>query len=562
MKRSAAVVLVTAMTLGSLPPSEASRSSADVEPTADFHPIACPDGAFPEDRAVDCGYVEVPENRAEPDGRMIKVAAAVVHATDPTPEADPIVFVNGGPSVGTIQPFALEAYFSGAPYADDHDLILVDTRGTGISHPRLGCPEVDRADAPAWYSGSFIYDRAPEITGRALDECWARLVGRGIDLSSYNSAESAADLEALRLALGVDRWNLFALSADGTLGLTYMRRFPDGIRSAVIDSGISSNAQYGLDFLRGETDLVNSAFVGCEANRQCQAAYPGLRRDFYRMVRRLNRHPVRVTLPAFRPEPVVLLLDGASLVADFNWGFWPGAPGVGGSHHQVLREAWQISRGKYVKVYRRLYGTGPVTNEHDDRFTALGKTMSYVCHDFVRFITFADRRRAAEADPAHARRILGRQYDLGQGWNFVMSPEGCRHWPVGKAGPRQHKVVTSDIPSLVFSGTFDSAVAPRTVERMLPGLSRSTYVEMPASSHIILGSFTRGNRCARQVTAAFLVAPEEAPDTSCVDDVRQLDFTPPDRSRQLSTTAEWRRAAPAWLPGSCVTRRPRCPSWR
>ena len=174
--------------------------------------------------------------------------------------------------------------------------------------------------------------------------------------------------------------------------------------------------------------------------------------------------------------------------------------------------------------------------------------MSYVCRDFVGFVTIADRRRAAEADPAHARRILGRQYDLGQGWNFAMSPEGCRHWPVGKADPRQNQVVRSDIPALVFAGAFDSSVAPRTVKRMLPGLSRSTYVEMPASGHVILGSFTRGNRCARRITAAFLASPDEVPDTSCVDDVRPLDFTPPVKSRQFNGTTVWRRGAPDWMP--------------
>ena len=40
---------------------------------------------------------------------------------------------------------AVDLYFGGAPYARDRDVVLVDTRGTGLSQPRLGCPEFDRA---------------------------------------------------------------------------------------------------------------------------------------------------------------------------------------------------------------------------------------------------------------------------------------------------------------------------------------------------------------------------------------------------------------------------------
>ncbi len=186
---------------------------------------------------VDCGYVRVLENRAHSDGRHITVAAAVVRARARHPAADPIVFVDGGPSFGAISGFALGAYFAGAPYARDHDLILVDTRGTGFSRPKLACPELDQAELTAFYAGPAINSRSVPIYRDALHGCRYRLLARGIDLAAYDSAESAADLNDLRLALGVRRWNLLAISADGTLGLTYMRLFPQGIRSSIIDSG-------------------------------------------------------------------------------------------------------------------------------------------------------------------------------------------------------------------------------------------------------------------------------------------------------------------------------------
>jgi hypothetical protein len=121
-----------------------------------FRPQLCPPGVFPESARVDCGSVTVPEDHARPDGRKIEVAAAVVHAPAARAKPDPIVFLDGGPSFGAISPYALGAYFAGAGFVEDRDLILVDTRGTGISEPRLGCPEFDRADESTFYSKPFI----------------------------------------------------------------------------------------------------------------------------------------------------------------------------------------------------------------------------------------------------------------------------------------------------------------------------------------------------------------------------------------------------------------------
>jgi pimeloyl-ACP methyl ester carboxylesterase len=142
-------------------------------------------------------------------------------------------------------PTAVDAYFAGASFTADRDLVLVDTRGTGASTPYLGCPELDEAEVTSFYSGPTVNVDALHIYRPALRECRHRLTAQGIDLASYNSAESAADIEALRKALGVERWNLLAASADGTLGLTYMRLFPKGIRRTIIDSGMSTQMLWG-----------------------------------------------------------------------------------------------------------------------------------------------------------------------------------------------------------------------------------------------------------------------------------------------------------------------------
>lgn len=279
-------------------PAGAAIASAPV-----FRASPCPAEVFPPTVVVDCGTVAVPESRAQPHGRTIRVAAAIVRAPASRAKREPIVFLDGGPSFGAIASFALDYYFAGASYIEDRDVVLVDTRGTGLSQPRLGCPELDQASVASGYSKPFVDSSYVEDTGAALAACRDRLTRAGIDLSAYNSAESAADLDDLRRALGYRRSNLVAFSADGVLGLTYMRLHPDGIRSAIIDSGQSPQHLADLDYLRGNTEQLERVFAGCAASAACNATYPNIRALFFDLVHRLQKHPAVISIPPSTQSP-------------------------------------------------------------------------------------------------------------------------------------------------------------------------------------------------------------------------------------------------------------------
>ncbi len=54
-----------------------------------------------------CGWYDVPENRAEPTGRMVRLRVVVAKALNAEPAPDPIVYFEGGPggySIG-VAPF-------------------------------------------------------------------------------------------------------------------------------------------------------------------------------------------------------------------------------------------------------------------------------------------------------------------------------------------------------------------------------------------------------------------------------------------------------------------------
>jgi pimeloyl-ACP methyl ester carboxylesterase len=514
--RLAVVGVILAVAAGA--PASASAAPA-------FQASACPADTFPEDVDVDCGFITVPENRAQPQGRQITVAAALVHAAAQDPKPDPIVFVDGGPSFGAISSYALDAYFAGASYIEDRDLILVDTRGTGTSQPRLGCPELDAAGVASSYSKPFVDSDFAELLSGATADCRDRLTGDGIDLSAYNSAESAGDLDDLRQALGYDRWNVIAFSADGILGLTYMRLYPAGIRSVILDSAQSTQMLGPLDYARGYRQQLERVFSGCAADTACNAAYPQIRALFYDLVHRLDRHPVHVPIPWFAPHPITLRVDGIWVYNDAVSGIFPGDRFEPEHIHDLLADIWRQTHGEFAAVQREQLGTGPF-EDSSDAFIAQGKTLSYMCHDNVGFITSTDLQQAAQDLPELASDILSPDYSLPKSVAGI-GPAACRIWNVGLAAPAQNQPVSSAIPTLVLAGEYDQGVPPNIVRQIPPTLPNSFFYEVPAGAHGQLADYNTASPCMREIAAQFLENPTARPDDGCFAALPAFDFTPP-----------------------------------
>ena len=163
---------------------------------AKFEPGPCPPTLEPDpdyDKAR-CGYLVVPENRAHPNGRTIRLGVAIVPAASPTPAPDPVVYLSGGPGEDPIQ--AAKVVID-AGLNRDRDLILISQRGEYDSQPALTCANLEE-----WRATSLgvAYDSAVNKQQHleATTACHNQLLGSGADLSAYNTTENAADLADLR----------------------------------------------------------------------------------------------------------------------------------------------------------------------------------------------------------------------------------------------------------------------------------------------------------------------------------------------------------------------------
>lgn len=83
---------------------------------------------------ADCGTLVVPENRADPDSRLIALPVTRIKARSDDP-SEPIFRLEGGPGKTNME------FANASRFADDHDVVLVGYRGVDGS-VRLDCPEV------------------------------------------------------------------------------------------------------------------------------------------------------------------------------------------------------------------------------------------------------------------------------------------------------------------------------------------------------------------------------------------------------------------------------------
>ena len=287
------------------PPSESTRA-------ASFQTIPCPQpniAGFPDldfPSGVECGYLTVLENRAKPDGRRIRIFVMRAPAVSATPKPDPIVYLSGGPGgAGSFEVAFMVKHGLNA----DREVIFVDQRGTHRADPLLGCPGWEQFLFDS-VSVPFAAESTTAADAAALKECRDRLAATGVDLAAYNSTENAADIADLRVALGIDSWNVYGVSYGSKLALIVLRDHPQGIRSVVLDSVSPPTNNIVETWWSAPASSFKAIFAACAAQAACATAYPNLEADFTATVNRLDTTPVVAQVKDESGSPVTVNIDG------------------------------------------------------------------------------------------------------------------------------------------------------------------------------------------------------------------------------------------------------------
>ncbi|MEO1137679.1 MAG: alpha/beta fold hydrolase, partial [Pseudomonadota bacterium] len=470
-------------------------------------PIVCPfKGAVDyKPGEISCGLLEVPENREKARPRNIELHYVKIAARQPedwdaeengewAKRDDPIIYLTGGPSVKA-QPYVDRLKDHGV--RDHRDLYILEQRGVGWSDDY--CNTYPLFDPSASNTPDRAeYDRAGL---KAMEACFASARARKVDLSGYSTIENARDVEALRRALGYDRWNVWGISYGSILGQAYLKQDPGGIRTAVIDAIVPLQQDVTFHNIAAYYDRTLNILEGaCLEDATCAAAFPDFKTSLETAMEKTAETPIEV-----EAVDAELFPSGKGyFFADF----------VGGGPFSLFYE-----QDNYATLPAFINGYAGLVNDGDtDRFRILtissapDSSMSPGMYDAIACNDgwHTAMKRALEEDRANFPALSAMLPDPA-----VVEEQAriCKRYGAVPRPTSDYSAVETDIRTLIVEGAMDPITPPPLAEKILPGFSNGTYVEFAFAGH----GPTRSVDCAGEFLTKFFNDPNGELDTSCAE---------------------------------------------
>jgi pimeloyl-ACP methyl ester carboxylesterase len=456
--------------------------------------VDCPFDVSKALLSVTCGRLKVPENYDNP-GRTIDVAVMVVHARQNIDAGNPVIFLSGGPgSPSLVHAENLVTLPAINEIVVDRDWVFFDQRGGGRSNPAFYCPLNDD-----WF--------------KRIKTCRDELIKRGVDLSQYNSARIAGDMEALRKALGVKQWNVWGASYGTRLAFTVARYYPSSVRTLLLDSAYLPEDQEVVEDLRGAEVVLHKLFSKCASDAACSSKYPQLRERFLAALPRLRRQPLSIGKEQ---------RDDARVMGFFVNTLYGGAyPSFEQRVQHVLAYLDAAARGDgelLLQIEQKMASTTPAIPPlpEQGKFQT-GQNLSIDCHEEKPFESPEEWAQAAAKSDV-VRALFGPGSLDG---NF----KTCALWPAGRADAIENTHVHYDGPILAFTGELDpnlSGIAGYKIE-MLYANARNVVFKNAGHAQFYIRSYNYSpeeyeyRRCALELGRQFLADPRQKLDAHCAE---------------------------------------------
>lgn len=433
------------------------------------------------------GYLEVPENRQNSNGKTIKLAYVVLKAENSESKKAPILYLQGGPGGATL---VMEPFWENNPLRYDHDIVLMDQRGTGQSEAM--CDFLGN-DLISVLAQDLTPEEEFELSLKGVLECKSQIEKQGIDVTAYNSKENAADFEDLRIELGYKKWNIIGGSYGSRLGLTYMRDFPNGVRASILAGLFPPEVDMYTNLISNFKQSLYRVFETCENDEDCNKRYPEIKDQFLNAMSQVQEKPL---VFSFRGEPFTMNVQDMLLMMHqmlYNRQTIADIPAfisaVQNKNESVLQRALQPAVAVSGLINMAMY----MSVNANDELPFSGT------EEFIQ-----DLKNNPELPVAPAF--------------FASDTELLKKWHGSRSAAIENEAVVSDIPTFLVNGYFDPVTPTSNAVLTAKSLKNSYLTEFKKDGHSVF------NPCFFSMCKQFLDNPEQQPDFSCVQKERPINW--------------------------------------
>ena len=411
-----------------------------------------------------CGEIDVPEDRSKPDGRRIRIFAAILPANTLSPKEDPLLILAGGPgqAASTLAPFVSRLN----EVRRARDVVLIDQRGTGRSSP-LHCDAFKPRDDEALET-----DPVPRAKA-----CAGELRAQGLDAAQYTTTAWIADLEAMRDALGIARWNLWGGSYGTRVAQEYLRRHPDRVRTLTLDAVVPPSMISTLDVWRTRQVAFDAVLRACSDSPACRKRHPDPAATLAAIAKSLG--PEGRDIDAVDPRTGKI----TRLHLTFD--------GVLGLLQPLMYSPESSSLLPEMLGLAAAGDFGPLLAATQSTTTNLAEQLNAALHFSVTCAEDVPR-----ITPDLAAKSLAGLPTRGIADNVIAV---CNVWPRGTVPADFAQPVVSDKPVLLFSGAMDPVTPPAYGALVAKTLSNSKHIVASGYGHIV-----SPNVCGPRLIASFV----------------------------------------------------------
>lgn len=457
---------------------------------------------------IACGFITVPENREDPDSRMIRLHFVKIAATGDADDyrEDPVIYLTGGPGVGVnsyVERLREHAIL------DQRDLYILEQRGIGASGGL--CPYYGLTERALVHAADL--EEAQRNAAEITRNCFESAAEAGIDLTGYNTVENARDVKALREALGFEQWNVWGISYGSHLGQMLALQDPDGIRALVLDAIVPNDLTDLMRIGRWANLTLENVFSTCTDLAVCS----DLEARLDAAIDDVRSNPVTVEMDdaELYPEGEVqvggIILAFAPFSMAYEQDEHPAIPGV----LDTLIGFFETRDAEFFDLASNIDGAPAGVS------ISQGMSAAIRCNDGY---------SQASAD------VIGE--DLAENPRFaglMMTADGaayaarmCEEQGLGPRDRADYRFVETSIPTLIVNGGWDPVTPPPLARYIAPGFENGRYIEVPFAGH---GPTRSLADCAGPVLNAFFDDRDPAGlDASCLEagvgQPEYLAFTP------------------------------------